>query len=136
VVAEAAVISGKENKNIMKARKPFLRKLKRLVVCIGVAVFLMGVVAPANLGLAQGRYYREEWKLPNFYPKGFDGYGRINRIGDEEIVISETRLKLSPGITYATPRSRHASKYAFQTDDLVAYLVNREREIVSLWLIK
>ena len=120
----------------MKARKPSLTKLGPLAVCIGLAVFLTGVVAPVNSGLAQGRYYREEWKLPNFYPKGFDGYGRINRIGDKEIVISETMLKLSPGITYATPVKRRASKYAFQTDNLVAYLLNREREIVSLWLIK
>lgn len=120
----------------MNAQKASLRKLGPLVVCISLTVLLVGIVTPANFCLAQGSYNREEWNLPKFYPKGFDGYGRIGRMADNEIVISETRLKLSHNIRYATRRDPNASNYAFQAGNLVGYILNKNREIVSLWLIR
>ena len=119
----------------MKTRKLSWTRFRRVVVCISFVVFFSVSVIPVNFCEANGRLYREEWKLPAFYPKGFDGYGRIDRIGDNEIVISDTQLKLARGITYATPTGS-GSKASFKARNLVGYIVNDKREIVSLWLIK
>jgi hypothetical protein len=79
---------------------------------------------------------REEWKVPDFYPKGFDGYGKIERIDQGGVVIDDTALKFSRQVRFATPKDRSAGLYAFSVGDTVGYLLNEKREIISLWYIK
>ncbi len=105
-------------------------------LCAGVAVFLAGGVIGENVSHAGGKVFREEWKLPDFYPRGFDGYGRIDMIFADRIVISDSSKKLSRSVVYAVPSSPYASKSSFRVGDMVGYLIDRERAIVSLWLIK
>ena len=112
------------------------KKAGTIVFCIALAGFFLTMGLTVDTGYAQGRYYREEWKLPDFYPRGFDGYGVIDRLTDNEMVISDTFFKLSADVKYNTPRSSDTSDYYFKTGRSVAYLLNEDREIESLWLIK
>jgi hypothetical protein len=103
---------------------------------LGLAlVFLLSAV-PGNFSYAQGRYMREAWRVPKFYPKGFDGYGKIETIERNRVVIADTTWKFAPGIKFATPGDRNAGIDAFSVGDTVAYLLNNDREITSLWYIE
>ena len=103
-------------------------------LCLLVA-FVSLVILPST-GHAQGRHYREEWKLPDWYPRGFDGYGIINRISDKVVVVSDSSFKLSAGVTYNTPGYESASVSSFSAGRTAAYLLNAAGEIESLWLIE
>ena len=112
------------------------RKWSAFWVCLGLAmVFLLSAV-PGNVSYAEGRFMREEWKVPEFYPSGFDGYGKIERIDQEGVVIDDTAWKFSRQIRFATPRDRNAGVSSFSVGDTVAYLLNEEREVTSLWYIE
>ena len=105
-------------------------------VCLGLAMVFLLTAVPGNSVYAQGRFMREEWKVPEFYPRGFDGYGKIDRIGQKGVVIDDTVLKFSPRVQFATPKDRSAGIYAFSEGDIAAFLLNEEREIISLWYIE
>ena len=103
-----------------------------LIIC------LVGPVIFPQVSPAQGRYFKEEWlgRFPDFYPRGFDGYGRIDRITDEEVVIGDALFKLASNARYSTPRRPNASSGSFETGRLVGYMLNSGREIKSLWFIE
>lgn len=105
-------------------------------VCLGLAMMFMLSAVPGNFSYAQGRFMREEWKVPKFYPRGFDGYGKIEKIERDGVVIDDSAYKFSQGIKFATARDRNAGIYAFSVGDTVAYLLNKDREITSLWYIE
>jgi len=105
-------------------------------VCLALAMLFMLSAVPGKFSYAQGRFLREEWKLPDFYPKGFDGFGKIERIEQDLVIIGDTSLKFSSGIKFATPMDRHAGIYDFHVGDTVAYLLNAKHEIISLWYIE
>jgi hypothetical protein len=99
-------------------------------------VFMLSAV-PGNFSYAEkGLFMREEWKVPEFYPRGFDGYGKIERIDEEGVVIDDTVWKFSRQVQFATPRDRNAGVSSFSKGDTVAYLLNEEHEITSLWYIE
>ena len=110
-------------------------KIKQIVAAIGLALMVVGICIPVSVSGADRRV-KGEWILPEHFPKGFDGYGHINRITAEEVVIDDSLLKISPSATYATSISVMASSGDFGEGDLVGYLIDSEREIISLWLIK
>jgi len=113
------------------------RRWSAFWVCLGLAMVFMLSAAPGNFSYAEeGLFMREEWKVPKFYPRGFDGYGKIERIDQERVVIDDTGWKFSQQIRFATPRDRHAGLSAFSAGDTVAYLLNENREIISLWYIE
>ena len=116
--------------------KIFRRRWRAFWVCLGLAMVFMLSAVPGNFSYAQGRYMREEWQVPKFYPRGFDGYGKIEEIEEDGVVISDTVWEFSPGIKFATPKDRNAGIYAFSVGDTVAYLLNQDREITSLWYIE
>jgi len=74
--------------------------------------------------------------VPKFYPQGFDGYGRIDTIYEDGVIIADTLWKFSRRIRFTTPRDRNAGVHAFSEGDTVAYLLNEKREITSLWYIE
>lgn len=121
---------------IMIFDKIFRRRRSAFWVCLGLALVFTLSAVPANFSYAQGRFMREAWKVPDFYPRGFDGYGRIDAILKDRIIISDTGLKFSRHIQFATPRDSHAGISSFSVGDTVAYLLNEKREIVSLWYIE
>lgn len=105
------------------------------ILCIGLAVFFLSTAIPASVSHAQTRV-KGEWVLPKYYPDGFDGWGRIDRIESNKLVIDDTVLKLSPSVTYRTPTDKYATSGYFSPGDLVGFLLDSKGEIISLWLIK
>ena len=108
-------------------------RIKQIMVGIALALIVAGICIPAGAGEQK---VKGEWILPEHYPAGFDGYGYINRIAAEEVVIDESLFRLSPAVTYTTLISLMAVSGDFTDGDLVAYLTNSEQEIISLWLIE
>jgi hypothetical protein len=125
-----------EGDKIMKnSGKMSLASLRHLVVLAGVALCVVGGATPDGLSHAERRV-KPEVVLPRDYPDGFHGYGRLSRIDQKEAVIDDHLLKLAPRVTYHTPTEKIAGQCAFKPDDLVGYLTNSERQIISLWLIE
>jgi hypothetical protein len=116
--------------------KIFRQRRSTFWVCLGLAMVFMLSAIPVNFSYAQGRFMREEWKVPKFYPRGFDGYGKIEKIDQGGVVIDDTAFKFSRQVRFATPRDRHAGIISFSVGDTVAYLLNEKREIISLWYIQ
>ena len=112
------------------------RKFAATALCVGVMVLMASGAIFGNLSYAAGKIFLEEWKLPDFYPRGFDGYGRIDKIFADRIIINDSSKKLSSSAVYGVPSSPHASKSSFQVGNTVGYLLDQRREIISLWLIK
>ena len=116
--------------------KIYKRKVPTFFACTALALVFIFCATPEKYSYAQGRFMREEWKLPDFYPRGFDGFGKIEQIEPKRVVIDDSAWDFSRQIRYATPSNRNAGRDAFNVGDTVAYLLNKDREIVSLWLIE
>jgi len=110
-------------------------RIKQIAAGIALVLIVAGICLPAAVGAGE-RKVRGEWILPDNYPQGFDGYGYINRIAADEVVIDEALYRVSPAIIYATPNNIMAKIGDFRDGDLVGFLTNSEQVIVSLWLIE
>lgn len=110
----------------------------RSITCVLLIICLVGPVALPEVSQAQGRYFKEEWLglFPDFYPRGFDGYGHIDRINLEEVVIDDLFFKLALDVRYSTPRRRYATSNSFEAGRLVGYILNDRHDIQSLWFIE
>jgi hypothetical protein len=109
--------------------------IKPIMAVIALALIVAGICIPAG-ALAGEQKIMGEWILPEHYPKGFDGYGYINRLAADEAVIDEALFRLSPRVTYSTLISVMAVSQDFSEGDLVGYITDSEKAIVSLWLIE
>ena len=116
-----------------KNRKGY-RMMKGILIGIGLALFFMSIIIPSGVILAKGKY-KPEWVMPEHYPDGFDGWGRIDRIGKNELVIGDRSLPFAENVEYHTPTASDVSIAYFNSGDLVGYVLNPKRQIVSLWLI-
>ena len=105
-------------------------------VCMGLAMVFVLSAVTVNSSHAKGRFIREEWKIPDFYPRGFDGYGRIDTISKEGVTIADTFWKFSRQVQFATPRDRNAGLRSFSEGDTAAFLLNEKDEVISLWYIE
>jgi hypothetical protein len=102
---------------------------------LGLALFFVSVVIPADLSHAQKRY-KPEVVLPPEYPNGFDGYGRVEMLEENGVVIQDVFIKLAAFVTFHTPTNMASTSAEFSIGDLVGYLTDSEGEITSLWLIQ
>lgn len=106
------------------------------IICIGLAIFFGGLYAPATVKCEEQKFI-PEWIMPKHYPPdGFHGYGYIDRISKEEVVIDDDLFKLARSVIYVTPTNKMSSHSNFEPGDLVGYLNNSDSEINSMWLIK
>ena len=117
----------------MKSNRKYL--IRKIIWCLALVICLTAGVMPAGVGQAERRV-KGEWTLPEHYPDGFHGFGYLDRIAEDEIIINDSVLKLAPYASYATPHSAIASSSDFKLGDLIGYLKNAKDEIESLWLIK
>ena len=115
--------------------KAFLIGMKHIAVCVGLALFLVSIVVPVEVGYARPSPKVEE-PFPEYYPDGFNGQGSIDRIAADEVVINDTLFKLSPEVLYHTRTTQNASSAWFNAGKFVGYITNSNLEIVSLWLIE
>jgi len=118
----------------MKIRKTNPHQgIKLTIAGLALALIVAGICIPAGAGEHK---VKNKWDLPDHYPAAFDGYGYVNRIAAEEVVIDDSLLRLSPATTYTTLNSVMAVNSDFREGDLVGYLSNSGQEIISLWMIK
>ena len=113
----------------------FVRRIKHTAICLGLALFLVVIVVPIEVGYTRPSPKIEE-PFPDYYPEGFHGQGPIDRIAADEVVINDTLFKLSPEVLYHTRTTQNASSAWFNAGKFVGYITNSNLEIVSLWLIE
>ena len=121
---------------VMQRHEKNWRKFAATALCVGVVGLMASGAIVENFSYAGSKIFLEEWKLPNFYPRGFDGYGQLGKIFEDRIVINDSSKKLSSSTVYAIPSNPHASKSSFREGNTVGYLLDQRKEIISLWLIK
>ena len=111
--------------------------MKRLLICIGLVLVLMGMVIPSGLAHAQSGRVKPEMVLPDYYPySGFHGMGYILSISSDHAVIDDKMFAFSPDIVYHTLEIENASSAFFHPGMRVGYLLDSEGDIKSLWLIE
>jgi hypothetical protein len=110
-------------------------KLRHILFCLGLALLIVSVGVTTTFSQAPKRY-KPEVRLPPEYPNGFNGYGEIEVMKENGVVIDDQFFKLASFVTYHTPTNMYATSADFQLEDLVGYLTNLEDEITSLWLIQ
>jgi hypothetical protein len=118
-----------------KRNRTWLGKIQRMIICTGLALCLVAWVIPSTPCHAR-ELVKPEVVLPDYYPDGFHGFGRIDAINRERVVIDDCVHKLSPAVTYGTPRSENASIADFRPGVVAGFLLNARKEVVSLWLIE
>jgi hypothetical protein len=110
------------------------KKNMHVLFSVGLFCFIMGLVLCASAGYAQDRY-KGEWVLPEHYPDGFNGWGRIDRLAPDEIVIDDNLYPLSPSVKYNIATSSNVRASLFRVGDTVGYLEDANGLIISLWRI-
>jgi hypothetical protein len=96
-------------------------------------LMVLTMMAP-DPSLAQ-RKYRPEMVLPSHYPSEFDGFGRVDRIEGDEIVINDRLLRLSPRFTFSTKTSQRAAREILKVGDMVGFKKGSDGQVVSIWFI-
>ena len=123
-------------KNKSTSKLLFTGQIFSYLALIWVAVFIATSINNPADALAQGKF-KPEWRdMPTYYPDGFDGWGKIDRISDTEIVVDDRLLVFALLVKCSTPVMRETSTASFRKGDEVGYILNSDKEVVSLWLIK
>ena len=108
---------------------------KRFLVCSMLTLFLVSTGMPMTLSHAQQRH-KPEVLLPKEYPDGFDGFGHLEALSDDQVVIDDVSIWMVPLVTFHTPTNMYSTAAEFKIGDMVGYLTNEAGEITSLWLIE
>ena len=95
--------------------------LKGVLLKMGFVLLCAAMVMPTATGRAQ----ESEFKLPDFYPESFSGYGCIDSIDSDGVVIDDRSMRFSATATFHTPTKPNAG-----------YIRNADKEIESLWFIR
>jgi hypothetical protein len=99
---------------------------------IGFILLCAGLLIPAAAAWAQDGAF----KLPDFYPENFSGYGCIDSINGDGVVIDDRLMRFSLAATYHTPNRPTASWLLFEPGYMVGYIWNDDEKIESLWYIQ
>ena len=112
-----------------------ITKIAKTLACLGLALFSLSTAFSSNLGHAQQRV-KPEVVLPKHYPDGFDGWGRIDRISETEVVIDDGLYKFAAHAEFHTPERQNVSLYSLKPGAMVGFMKSGRRQITSLWLIE
>lgn len=117
-------------------KKGWFGRRKKSLICIGLVLFMVGMVIPCGFAHGQSQLVRPEMAFPEYYPYGFHGMGYILSIEQDQIVIDDNVYALSPDVTYHTLEIKNASSAFFRPGMRVGYLFDSEEKIKSLWMIE
>ena len=108
---------------------------QKILISFMAVIFLICPALSGHVSYSQDKV-KGEWLLPKHYPDGFDGWGKINRINTEEIVIDDVQFALHSNVSYYTPTSPSAMPFSWlKQGKTVGFIKNSSNEIASLWLI-
>jgi hypothetical protein len=110
-------------------------RIAKKVACVGLASFFLSAALTLDSGHAQQRV-KPEVVLPQHYPDGFDGLGRIDRISETEVVIDDGLYGFASHAAFHTPQRNNVSIYTFKPGAWVGFMKSGKRHIISLWLIE
>jgi hypothetical protein len=106
---------------------------------LSVAAFAPGLGPCAWAGsksLARSKVvYTGETPVYPGYPRAFDCVGRIDRITASEVVIDDSRYRISSSAAYHTPRQLNALPSEIHVGDMVGCLNDSDGMIESIWII-
>ncbi|MEJ2724573.1 MAG: hypothetical protein P8175_08005 [Deltaproteobacteria bacterium] len=120
---------------MQKKNRRWPEKIKLLLLCTGLALCVFSGAVLSTPCHAQ-TLVKPEVVLPAHYPYGFNGYGHIDAIDSNLVVIDDAAYRLSPTVTYSTPEFPNALMTDFLPGVLAGFLTNARNEIISLWLIE
>jgi hypothetical protein len=109
--------------------------LKHGILKVGLVLIVIGAVLPVFICQAQ-EHVKKEWGLPDHFPEGFDGWGHIERLTDEEVVIDDTLMDLSLQAEFNTLTKRNVSRTEINIGSITGFIKNTKNEIISIWLIQ
>jgi len=101
---------------------------------LDIFLLLAAVLLTVGYCFAQNSH-SEGWILPAHYPAHFSGYGCLNRIEGDEVVIDDQFYRLAPNATFQTPRSQNSTTSLFRKGARVGIIITNNKEIESLWYI-
>jgi hypothetical protein len=64
----------------------------------------------------------------------YDGGGRVDRVGEEELVVNDFSLRLARDVVCHSPQGEGLSP-KLEIGSMILYKLNDEREIVSIWFV-
>ncbi len=107
------------------------------LILVALGFFLAGIFLPSGIIYSRD-LVKPELILPAHYPDGFDGWGQIDRIdiNENEVVIDDCLMRLSPYAAYHIPSRSNASSALFRAGSVVGFLKGSDGSIISMWLIK
>ena len=107
--------------------------LKGVLLKMGLVLLCAGMVIPATACLAE----ETAFNLPDFYPENFSGYGCIDGIDGDGVVIDDRLMRFSMGATFHTPGKNDTNWMRFEPGYLAGYIWNEDdNKIESLWYIQ
>ncbi len=113
------------------------KSLIKKSILTGLVLFFALTSFPIKDGRAkEKKMHKGEWILPTHYPSGFDGYGCIQSIEPAKVIIDDAVLKLSPSVVCNTPSDTDVPFVYIAAGNLVGYIKNDQKQIISLWLIR
>ena len=113
----------------------FHKRIKHILICIGLALFLVSAAIPSSISYAQRRV-KPEMMLPSYYPDGFDGMGRIDMISEGKMVIDDRIVGIAPYVQYFTLEEMNVPGDRFRAGNFVGFIKNSDNEIISMWLLE
>ena len=108
--------------------------LKGALLKMGFVLLCSGMVIPAATATCPAQ--EGEFQLPDYYPESFSGYGCIDSINYDGVVIDDRLMRFSLEATFHTPKKPTASWMCFEPGYLAHYIRNEDNEIESLWYIQ
>lgn len=67
------------------------------------------------------------------YPEQFDGRGVLDALNGQTVVIKDTQFFLAPSVSFNLPGWLDTSREQLKPGQFVAYILNDNGEVVSLW---
>jgi len=120
--------------NRQHTRRLSLKRVRNVILAVGITFCIAGLVIPSDPSFAQRRH-KPEWVMPSHYPEWFHGFGRIGLITDKRVVINDFNFRFSPLVEFHSPEEENVSRSVFKVGIMAGFLFNENEEIISMWLI-
>ncbi|MBA3030301.1 MAG: hypothetical protein FP816_16020 [Desulfobacteraceae bacterium] len=113
------------------------RCLKNMWVLACLAILIgPGPQLIAREGGSEHKMVRDVVQNPyKNYPEEFTGRGVLEALNSKIVVISDSEYSLDSNVSFHLPGRDHASPSAFEKGQAVAFIVNEEGQIISIWTL-
>ena len=116
------------------------------VKAVVLSVLLTGLVVSHGVDAALAQKHQNQGRqalggvsekpIYQGYPLDFSGRGRIDRIGDGEIVIGDGLFKVNSGVRFNRPNQLGTSMSNFSAGEKIGFIIDKKGNLKSVWLLK